>query len=49
MELLLEVGGIPKCDGELNAFEGDVLDPGNDPEEGGSAMVEVLPRDPHAV
>ena len=39
-ELLLEVGGIPKGDGEPNAPEGDSLDFGNDPKEGGSTRAE---------
>lgn len=47
--LLLEVGGILECDGELNAPEGDCLDPMNDPKEGGSTRAEALPMDPHAI
>ena len=48
-DFLLEVGGIPECDGELDAPEGDSLDVGYDPKEGASIRVEAPPRDPHVV
>ena len=47
--LLLEVGGIPECNGELDASERSGLGPGDDLEEGRPTWAEVLPRDPHAV
>lgn len=49
MELLLEVGRILECDGELNAPKMDDLDPMNDPKEGGPTGVEALPWDPHVI
>ena len=47
--LLLEVGGIPECNGELDASERSGLGSGDDPKEGRPARPEVLPRDPHTV
>lgn len=42
-DLLMEVGGIPKCDQELDAPEGDGSDSGDDSKEGSSTWAEVLP------
>lgn len=48
-DFLSKVGGIPECDGVLDAPEGDSLDVGYDPKEGASIGVEAPPWDPHVV
>ena len=47
--LLLEIGGVPECERELDAFERSSLNPREEPKEGGSTRSETGPRDPHAV
>ena len=47
--LLLEVGGVPECDRELDASKRSSLNPREEPKEGGSTRSETGPRDPHAV